>query len=481
MAIAAATVWEIRTTASDLNAGGYRAGGTGTDYSQADAPLIAFTDLAVDAADATKVTSAQVGFTAALADNLLRVSSGGGFTAGVYWVVSVTGGVATLDRAVGTAGSSGGTGRIGGALASVVELAARMVSSNKAFIRLGTYTNATVITFAAATVTPSNTVAHTHLIGYATTRGDITPFTANQAARPNILVTTLNANVLSFTNAGWKLENLIVGPSGVATCGTGITLGSFNGVVLNCKAMNYSSRGIIANNTPTEIIYCEVTGGTGGQGIFAAAATAMTVAQCWVHEGVGAGIQTSNYNLVHGNLVTNMTGAASDGIVAAAGTNVIDNTISRAGRHGIAFTSTLMTGLRIQGNLIAECGGWGIQGSAAAIPASYPWDGNAFFANTSGTRQNMDDTSAVAVDAVAPYANTQDEILTADPFVDRANNDFRLNNAAGGGAQARGMGLPRTWPGNTATVGYPDMGAVQSQATGGGNTYSRGRVVNATA
>lgn len=456
-----------------MSGGGFVAGATGTDRSQADAAFASGVSLTVDATTNTDV--APDGYTPGAADvgNLIQITTtgtGAAFTVGFYQVASIQAGKWRLDRSPAAVSSTGAAWAMGGALATIAKLAGAMVGSNKAFIRSGTYTNATVITFATPAVTPSNTVAHTHLVGYQATRGDITPFTANQAGRPNILVTTLNANVMSFTNAGWKLENLVVGPSGVATCGTGITLGSFSGVVLNCKAMNYSSRGIIANNTPTEIVYCEVTGGTGGQGIFAAAATAMAVAQCWVHDGVGVGIQTSNFDLIHGNLVTNMTGAASDGIVAAAGSTVINNTVSRAGRHGIAFTTTLMAGLRIQGNLIAECGGWGIQGSPAALPASYPWDGNAFYANTSGTRQNMDDTSAVAVDAVAPYANTQDEILTADPFVDRANNDFRLNTAAGGGAQARGMGLPRTWPGNTLTVGAPDQGAVQhvESVSGGG-------------
>ena len=62
MALSSSMVWEVRSTGDDLNSGGFRAGAGGTDYSQQDTPLIAFTDLAIDAADATKVSSAQVGF-----------------------------------------------------------------------------------------------------------------------------------------------------------------------------------------------------------------------------------------------------------------------------------------------------------------------------------------------------------------------------------------------------------------------------------
>ena len=70
---------------------------------------------------------------------------------------------------------------------------------------------------------------------------------------------------------------------------------------------------------------------------------------------------------------------------------------------------------------------------------------------------------------VAPYTNPLDLILSADPFMAKASNDFRLNNTAAGGAACRGHGVPTSWPGNTPTISYPDMGAVQHQdASGGG-------------
>jgi hypothetical protein len=68
-----------------------------------------FTDLVIDGALNTKVTSASHNFVASDVGRMLRVDSGTGFTAGTYRIVSVALNAATLDRAVGTAGSTGGS------------------------------------------------------------------------------------------------------------------------------------------------------------------------------------------------------------------------------------------------------------------------------------------------------------------------------------------------------------------------------------
>lgn len=69
-----------------------------------------FTDLAIDGSDNTKVTSAARDFTDADVGKTLEVTGGTGFTTGVYTVESIVGVAAILDAAVGTTGSTGGTG-----------------------------------------------------------------------------------------------------------------------------------------------------------------------------------------------------------------------------------------------------------------------------------------------------------------------------------------------------------------------------------
>lgn len=71
-----------------------------------------YTDLVIDASLNTKVTSASRNFVAADVGRILYVSGGTGFTVGYYVVVSVASNAATLDRAVGTTGSTGGTGSL---------------------------------------------------------------------------------------------------------------------------------------------------------------------------------------------------------------------------------------------------------------------------------------------------------------------------------------------------------------------------------
>lgn len=72
-----------------------------------------YTDLVIGATD-TQVSSAGNPFGSADVGATLMVTGGTGFTAGGYVVLSVAGGVATLDRAVGTAGSTAGTGTLNG-------------------------------------------------------------------------------------------------------------------------------------------------------------------------------------------------------------------------------------------------------------------------------------------------------------------------------------------------------------------------------
>jgi hypothetical protein len=188
MALASTTVLEVRTTGDDTNnAGAFNPAraGAGTDYSLL-SPL-AFADLVL--VTTTTVTSAAIGFTSDHVGNHLRVVSGTGFTASAipYEILSVSGGTATLDRAAGTAGSTGGTGRLGGALASPGQAAGVKVAGNTVWIRGGIYT----ITAGTAN-TAGKVVSDTLLgywLGYDAVRGDSTA--TRPVLRAGAAVTTL--------------------------------------------------------------------------------------------------------------------------------------------------------------------------------------------------------------------------------------------------------------------------------------------------
>lgn len=468
MARSAQTVWECRTTGSDVNGGGFRAGASGTDWSQQNAAQYAVTDIVSTSGSAT-ITSASANWGADVVGNLLYLSGGTGpITADRYEVITRTNATTIiLDRTVGATGT-GATGNLGGAVATFTELANAtrgMVASNKAFIKAtGTYTTTAIIAFAQSVVPAANALP-SRLIGYTTTRGD--------GGRATIrLSTNTGLYAFNFTGQGWRCENILIDCNNLGTS-SGIALNANYPKIINCKIINWTSNGILcvaAVNNPS-VMRCEITAGNGTSGTSYAINLPQTssamghITDNNLHDNVNAGgIFCAGGAVVVDNILTNNSGASSDGISVSGAHFVSNNTIYKSGRHGINSGDAFWNGPVMQGNILAENGGYGIVGaSSAGLPADPEWDGNAFYLNTSGTRNNMDDTGGTnALNAVAPYTNIYDVILSADPFTAKGSNDFTLNNVVGGGAACRAAGLPRSWPGSSI-AGYPDMGAVQHQ------------------
>lgn len=439
------------------------AGGTGTDFSVFDAAEVSVTDAVADGS--TTITSATAAFATTHVDNILYLAGGSGTLAATRrHVISRTSATAIVVDAVVAAGT-GVTLNLGGALSHPNQLPAVMIGSNKAFVK-GSYTSTATITFTQA-VSVTAAVPFSRLIGYTTTRGDSGRFTIT-------LSTNAGLTGLSFTGTGWNVENAQVD---CATLGTsnGINLQSTGAGAINCKVANFTGYGILLNGSAITVSSCEVTGGTSAatNGAVWGAATAPSVVHSHVHDNACPGINFSaTYGRVEDNLIVNNAGASSDGVRLAHAygvlITVVRNTIYGSGRHGINNTGTFGPTDATR-NILAGNGGYGLVAAAAAGVAARPAaDGNAYWNNTSGTRSNADDTTVNPQNGVAPYINTYDVLLTADPFVSKATGDFRLNTAAGGGAACRGVGIPQSWPGNTPTLSYPDLGAVQHADAGGG-------------
>lgn len=165
--------------------------------------------------------------------------------------------------------------------------------------------------------------------------------------------------------------------------------------VMNCVVKNGSSFGITTEVGGFEILN-SIVYGCGDSGLYlagngsAGTANLETIVGCIISNNGGDGIeyQGGSSSAYGGKIVGNIiTGNASLGI------NYANSTVFSTAEYAehIGFTS----------------------------------NGNAFYNNGSG-EQNI-------------VPNGPDDItLTADPFVDAANGDFNLNNAAGGGAVLRG-------------------------------------------
>lgn len=468
MALSSSTVWEVRSTGAATNGGGFVVGASGTDHSQQDAAQYSVTDGVTDGT--TTITSATANFGTDVVGNIMYVQGGtGSITAGWYQItVRNSASSVTVDRSTGLTAGTGVTMKIGGALASLVTLGPLMVASNRAFIKAGSgYTQTASAVFTTSN-TPSNTEPYTRLIGYTTTRGD--------GGRAVITLSTNTGLVGINSSAGNSLfiENLEVNCAGLGTS-TGIYGGAYYVYLRNCKVSNFTAYGIrlAAGGERSLIDFCEVTGGTSAATAGIAIGSVVTsVTRCWVHDNACPGVISTVSGagtVVAFNLITNNSGASSDGLNAPdTGMNIIHNTIYASGRDGIrVHTSYVTLNVTVRNNLLINNGGYGVNAPSAGFPATPLLDGNAYFNNTSGARNGIDSTAGIL--GVGAYTNVFDVILTGDPFTNAAGNVFTLNTTAGAGAAVRAAGLPGAFPGGL-TTGYLDMGAAQhaDPAAGGG-------------
>lgn len=172
MAVDASTVWEVRTTGSNTNGGGFANlnPGVSVDYSQQDNPQLTLSDLTSDSSG-TVISSATGGFTPAMVGNIIRIS-GGGFASSFFQIVSfISSNSVTIDRNAGanrTGGtcSVGGAWKIGGTFDSEFFSGSNKSSGNVIWIKSGTY-------IATMNIAPINGVAPgCKVFGYNNVRGD---------------------------------------------------------------------------------------------------------------------------------------------------------------------------------------------------------------------------------------------------------------------------------------------------------------------
>ncbi len=148
MALAATTVWDVRTTGSNTNGGGYDSvlgdAGSGVDYTQQDAAQESYTTLATAGAGVTTLTcSGADTFDAGIEGNILYIASGTNVIAGWYQATARASSTSiTIDRAPddGGGGIASGVGNMGGCVAHPEAIRGDVVAGNKIYIETGTYT-----------------------------------------------------------------------------------------------------------------------------------------------------------------------------------------------------------------------------------------------------------------------------------------------------------------------------------------------------
>jgi hypothetical protein len=437
MALPATLVLEVRTTGSDNNGGGFNAARGGTDRSQQDSPYQILTD--VIAVLSNTCSSATYTFVAADAGNILNFAGGSRFE-----IISVSGGVATLDRNHGaTADSNLGTTYFGGAVASLGVLGAVAVAGNTIWMKSGTYSisssTANVSNGRFSNNTGGGSATVFLIEGYQSTRGD-------RAARPLINVTTSlsGADAISLGGNDSHVVNIEIA-AGANAINSQIRCSGQGGLILLCKA----------------------SGSSGASGAMQLDSNGM-IDQCYasVSGAANKALVATSGGVIRRSYASNST-AGSSAVVVGPGcleSSIVLGGVSFTSRGQIVnstidgkitLDSNASRGVLIENSIVCNVSsGYAI--TINALGNSVRLRNVAFYNNTGSG--NYDATKVLAANVEGTVA------LSADPFTNRAGGDYSLNSTAGGGAALKAAGLG-SFPGS-ASVGYPDIGAVQSRGGG---------------
>lgn len=442
MALSANSVFEVRTTGSDTNGGGFVTGASGTDYSQQDAANSAGSDISTTdavAVGSTTITSATANFGTSIVGNIVYFAGGTGSITGCWRQVTARASTTSITIDASIAASTGMTMNIGGALASLGQAGGvGLVSGNIIHVKAGTYTIASATTNI-ATGCFASTLSILNISGYQTTRGDLGTAPLLQASGISTFV------IISSTGAEASIANIDVDGASL-TSSRGFNV---RGVIYKCQGLNCTNTAFNASSAANTIwVKCIATG-------------CSTVA-AYV-SGVGYG------SIAHTNTITgfstvqcfyclsyNNSGASSDGFASASSsTPFANNTAYGNGRDGFRITGDQSWLI----NNIAE------NNTGTGILLSGVMDGvfllnNATYNNTGGSINVSTGKGVLNIGAVTGSGSF---------FTNAGSADFSLNNTSGAGASARAAGYPGVLP--IGGTGYLDIGALQhADPAGGGVT-----------
>lgn len=490
------------------------AGTGGIDYSRSTAAILSATDLVIGASNVT-ITSVAAPFGPNHPGNVLHITAGVNFTQGWYVINSVAATVATLDRACGTALSTAGTGKTGGAISfnSTLDDAffENAVPGNVYFTKAGTYSLGVAMLIAAAG-TATNLCCW---IGYNTIRGD-NPTGSN---RP---VLTVIAAFPILIGGYWSLENLIITGVGEPAFQTAAD----NTRLFNCKIVTTSTNvGNVAANLVnyTTCIGCEFISYRGYA--VQISTVPVVIIGCYIHDS-DIGIRVTSATALYStnfsyNLLENNVTAAIRFTSTAGGLNVImNNTLYGAENKlglGIDFAAGNTTPI-VMNNIIygfttgvthASTQTWGYDdyndyyNNTNDVSAAGQWQKRShdlalnptFTTVAQVTFSNGSTAGSVLTSAGADFSGVTDNVdfcllksgtgITVGQYLITAHTGTTLTLSPAPGANATtdkvgqvttgrnfaiGTNLKATaYPGafSSATTGYLDMGGVQRQEAGG--------------
>lgn len=407
---------ELRTTGSDNNGGGFynRDDGTSVDYSQQDAAQLNPTDLACTTGGAT-LTSATGGFTAAMVGNLIQITAGTNFTAGFYEITGHTDtNTVTLDRdpTDGSNGSSG-TGYVGGALATPGKVGGLIAALTGSFAHVYQATGTYILSSGSANVAGGKVDLPdgpcVTWVGYTAGSARTTGESGWLAAKPEVNCGSQGSlTVFDCTGLYYARDHTFINIKVDANSQSSIYGFESDGGA-ECHWVWCETVDCGCGFKYGAAIGCKATGGT--YGFYGATGYLSQASGCTIG---------FRYGIFMCCLAYKCDGTSGFGVSTCSGCVSVDN-------DGDGFSTS---GNLCYGCIAAYNGGRGFDGHASNISSIIHC---ATIGNTSGAYNTGD---AIVVTGLSE--------LSADPFVDRANDDYRLNNVDGGGKDLRGQagGVP---------------------------------------
>jgi len=408
----------------------------GVDYSNVGTgPQFTFTDMVISGVTNTNFTSAAFPVGKNFIGNVINITSGTGFTVQRVIVVSTSGTTATCNVSLGTLSSTGGNGKLGGALDSISTASNLGAFEQENWWCTGDFSITAAITF--------DSLHRGRWRGYGTVRGDRVKARIRATA-------TIATGLLSLDGRDhhtWSDFDFDANDY-AAKCWNYATLNGNNlAAVFRCRFHHATGVGVNTEYMGTRFYDCEFDNNNGG-GVLGA----NVYVRCYIHDNTGDGIG-AGYGAVeaHDCILANNTGDGSRGVEPTRWYRCL-----AYGNSGNGFSSYGNSGTSYW--ILEDCIAWGNGGYGyrsnyldGGAPESYTIVTNfAAGSNTSGRG---------ATDGFNPREENG-IVLTADPCIDAASGDFRLNNTAGGGALCRNAALSE-WTGLTA-VSYRDVGPLQS-------------------
>jgi len=412
-------------------------GGTwAVDYTQKNTSFISYTDLV--AVTASQLTSAANPFTPNLIGNSIQILSGTGFSPNIYIISSLTGSAANFHTSFATPGSTGGTGNLGGALATV----------HKACGMIGINQNYVYVKGSAGIITVSSNAfgliqAHS-VIGYQNNRWDNLKATIRLGAAGTRFLTSGDGRYA-------YLHNLIIDGQGYSDTRATSFGNNQRSYAYNCEFRNltyglWAQGGFTVDNCIFENITTSPFGYTTG-----------SISRCIFkncYGSVGNPVTVDRSIFIGGN-----TGIYNSGAVGQITNNTFYNLSGDAIYFYSNYTTTIGNTAIIYNNIFSNISGYAINYANNGLQYNLVSKNNAYFACTSGNFYNGrgNDPNVGNIQLVSQIQ------LSSSPFVNPSVGDLRLNNDLTGGRLCRGASISSTSI-VTTSIDALDLGAVQSSS-----------------